>query len=170
MEYKGYVGVVDVDDEANILHGQIVNTRDVITFQGRNVKELRTALRDSVEDYLEFCKERGEEPERPFSGKFMVRVEPSLHRDLTIAAAKEGKSVQTVVREALQQRVFRGECESGGRTVRYTVNPPGDEFESASPSRKLPTVREQTRPALGTSARMSDLQVKRALPAAAKRK
>lgn len=105
LQYKGYVGVVEVDDEANLLHGQIVNTRDVITFQGRTVKELHKALEESVEDYLEFCKSRGEEPEKPFSGKFMVRVDPSLHRELTIAAAIEGKSVQTVVREAIHQRV-----------------------------------------------------------------
>ena len=105
MEYDGYIGVIEVDEEANLLHGQVVNTRDVITFQGRNVKELRTALKDSIDDYLEFCRKRGEEPEKPFSGKFMVRVDPSLHRELTLLAATEGKSVQSVVREALQERV-----------------------------------------------------------------
>jgi predicted HicB family RNase H-like nuclease len=107
MEYDGYIGVIEVDEEANLLHGQVVNTRDVITFQGRNVKELRAALKESIDDYLEFCRKRGEEPEKPFSGKFMVRVDPSLHRELTLVAATEGKSVQSVVREAIQERVVR---------------------------------------------------------------
>ena len=107
MEYDGYIGVIEVDEDANLLHGQVVNTRDVITFQGRNVKELRAALKESIDDYLEFCRKRGEEPEKPFSGKFMVRVDPSLHRELTLVAATEGKSVQSVVREAIQERLVR---------------------------------------------------------------
>jgi predicted HicB family RNase H-like nuclease len=117
LEYKGYVGVVEVDDEANLLHGQIVNTRDVITFQGRTVKELRKALEDSIEDYLEFCEERGEEPEKPFSGKFMVRIDPSLHRDLTLTAAAVERSVQAVVREALESVV-----QSMNVVVRHTAD------------------------------------------------
>ena len=116
LEYKGYVGVVEVDDEANLLHGQIVNTRDVITFQGRTVKELRKALEDSIEDYLEFCKARGDEPEKPFSGKFMVRIDPSLHWDLTLTAAAVEKSVQAVVREALESVV-----QSMNVVVRHTA-------------------------------------------------
>ena len=59
MEYKGYIGKVELDDDAGILHGEVVNTRDVITFQGRTVEEVRQAFRDSVDDYLAFCAERG---------------------------------------------------------------------------------------------------------------
>ena len=69
MEYKGYVGQVQFDDEANIFHGDVINIRDVITFEGRSVEELRQALEDSVEDYLEFCAELGKEPERPSGGR-----------------------------------------------------------------------------------------------------
>lgn len=68
MTYKGYVGRVDYDDDAGIFHGAVVNLRDVITFQGTTVEELRQAFRDSVDDYLEFCAGRGEEAEQRFSG------------------------------------------------------------------------------------------------------
>jgi predicted HicB family RNase H-like nuclease len=68
MKYKGYVGMVTFDDEAGIFHGEVINTRDVITFQGTCVEELRQAFIDSIDDYLAFCAERGEEPEKPFSG------------------------------------------------------------------------------------------------------
>ena len=64
MEYKGYIGKVEFDDEVGIFHGEVINVRDVITFQGESVQEIRQAFQDSVEDYLEFCAERGEEPEK----------------------------------------------------------------------------------------------------------
>jgi len=67
MEYKGYVGKVEFDDEASIFHGEVVNSRDVITFQGKSVAELRNAFRESVDDYLAFCAERGEEPDKSVS-------------------------------------------------------------------------------------------------------
>ncbi len=55
IEYKGYVGRIEFDNDAGIFHGSVINLRDVITFQGESVVELRQALEDSVEDYLEFC-------------------------------------------------------------------------------------------------------------------
>ena len=63
ITYKGYESVVEYDEDAELFHGEVVNTRDVITFQGGSVEELKTALADSVEDYLAFCRERGEEPD-----------------------------------------------------------------------------------------------------------
>ena len=59
MEYKGYLSRVEFDDEANIFHGEVINIRDVVTFQGKSVDELRQAFADSVEDYMAFCAERG---------------------------------------------------------------------------------------------------------------
>ena len=90
MKYKGYIGYVEFDEEADIFHGEVINTRDVITFQGSTVRTLKKAFRDSVNDYLEFCAARGEEPEKPFSGKFNVRLDPELHRE-AYAAAKAAK-------------------------------------------------------------------------------
>src|SRR5690606_19235847 len=87
MEYQGYLGKVEFDDEANLFHGQVVNIRDVVTFQGESVAELRQAFRDSVDDYLAFCKERGEAPDKPFSGQFVARIPPDLHRQASTAAS-----------------------------------------------------------------------------------
>ena len=67
MEYKGYFGKVVFDDEANIFHGEVINLRDVVTFQGKTVEELRKAFHESVDDYLDFCAVREEEPEKPYS-------------------------------------------------------------------------------------------------------
>lgn len=105
MEYKGYIGHVEFDDEAGIFHGEVINLRDVITFQGETVEELRTAFRDSIEDYIEFCAERGEEPERPFSGKFTVRISPELHRKLYVQAKLQNKSLNGWVSELFEDSV-----------------------------------------------------------------
>ncbi len=101
MEYKGYIGNVEFDDEANIFHGEVINLRDVVTFQGSTVIQLRKAFRDSVDDYLEFCAERGESPEKPYSGKFMVRVEPELHKAVVMHAKMEHKSLNAWVHDTL---------------------------------------------------------------------
>jgi predicted HicB family RNase H-like nuclease len=102
MKYKGYLGRVEFDDEANIFHGEVVNTRDVITFQGTSVAELKTAFRESVDDYLALCVSRGEAPDKPFSGQFVTRLSPELHRQVSLAARLSGKSLNAWVSEQLQ--------------------------------------------------------------------
>ena len=105
MEYRGYIGRVEFDDEDGIFYGEVINLRDVVTFQGDSVQELRQAFRDSVEDYLDFCLERGEEPEKPFSGKFTVRVSPELHRRIYVRAKMEDKSLNRWVNEIFEHSV-----------------------------------------------------------------
>lgn len=102
MEYKGYIGVVEYDNEAKILHGEVANIRDVITFQAKSVDEIEQSFRDSVDDYLAFCQEEGEDPDKPFSGKFMVRVSPEEHRMIATAARISGKSLNAWVSERIQ--------------------------------------------------------------------
>jgi predicted HicB family RNase H-like nuclease len=101
MEYEGYLARVEFDDEADIFHGEVVNIRDVVTFQGRTVSQLRKAFRDSVDDYIAFCRERGEPPEKPYSGHFVVRISPELHRAVSIAAARKGRSLNAWVARQL---------------------------------------------------------------------
>ena len=65
MTCKGYEAAVEYDEDAEIFHGEVINLADVITFQGKSVSELKKAFAGSVEDYLAFCKARGEDPEKP---------------------------------------------------------------------------------------------------------
>ena len=105
MEYKGYTARVEFDDEAAIFHGEVVNLRDVITFEGTTVEELRQAFKDSIDDYLDFCAGRDEEPERPFSGKFVVRIDPELHREVYLRAKMENKSMNSWISERIESAV-----------------------------------------------------------------
>ena len=101
LNYKGYVGRAEFDDEARLFHGEVLDLKDVITFQGTSVDELEQAFRDSVDDYLEFCAERGEEPDKPFSGRLMLRLPPALHRQVYVRAQQEGKSLNQWIAEKL---------------------------------------------------------------------
>lgn len=101
MRYKNYEAAIDFDAEMEMFHGVIINTRDVITFYGKSVTELKKEFKNSVEDYLEFCMKRNEEPDKPFSGNLMLRITPSLHQRLYSKARKSGKSLNSLIEESL---------------------------------------------------------------------
>ena len=105
IEYKGYIGYAEFDDETEVFQGEVINTRDVITFQGTSVKELRTEFEKSVDVYLDFCKRHGKEPDKPFSGKLVLRLTPELHRKAFIAAKRDGKSLNAWLVDQLKQAV-----------------------------------------------------------------
>lgn len=101
LTYKGYTGRVEYDDESGLLHGEVLDLRDVVTFQSKSVEEIQQSFRDSIEDYLDFCRDRGEEPDRPFSGRLMLRLPPELHRKVYVRAHHEGKSLNQWISDRL---------------------------------------------------------------------
>lgn len=105
IKYRGYRGVVIFDDEAGLLHGEVVDTRDVITFQGSSVSEVQQAFRDSVDEYLAICSERGREPDRPYSGRIALRLPPRVHRAAAAAARTERKSLNAWLTELVGRAV-----------------------------------------------------------------
>lgn len=104
LVHKGYIGHVEFDYEMEIFHGEVINTRDVITFQGSTVEEIKTAFVDSVEDYLSFCAQRNEQPEKPFSGKLNLRLEPELHREAYVAAKLNDMSLNQWITSAIREQ------------------------------------------------------------------
>ena len=105
MMYKGYIGTATFDEENHIFSGEIINTRTVITFQGESVTELEAEFKASVDDYLEWCKEDGVTPEKPFSGKFNVRFQPELHRQASVAAKLLNISLNTFIANAVSEKL-----------------------------------------------------------------
>lgn len=105
LEYKGYLGQIELDEDGNQWHGRVVNTRDVLSFYGRTPAELRKELAATVEEYLALCRERGIEPDKPFSGKFLLRVPPDLHKRVAEAALRDGKSLNAWVATLLEESV-----------------------------------------------------------------
>ena len=103
MKYKGYIGQVEYDAEAKLFHGEVIGLKDTITFQGTNVAELEREFKKSIDVYLEWCKELNEKPEKTFSGKLHVRMNPDLHAHLTLEAARRGISLNDLINEKLQK-------------------------------------------------------------------
>lgn len=101
MEYKGYAATVEYDEEAKVFHGEVVNTRAVITFQGTSVSALEREFAKSVEVYLAWCQERGKEPEKPYSGHLTLRVPPEIHRAAAVAAARAHKSLNAWIADQI---------------------------------------------------------------------
>ena len=95
--YQGYCGKAEWDPGGDQFHGEVIGVRDVITFQGRTPSQLRQAFIASVDDYLAFCIDRGEPAEKPFSGKFLMRVDPEVHRKLATLAELSGKSLNQYI-------------------------------------------------------------------------
>ena len=105
MTVDGYNAKIEYDPDTDLFRGEILGLTGGADFYGKNPKELRSAFKKSLQVFLEVCKEKGIEPRRSFSGKFNLRISPELHERLAIAAQAEGKSINTLAQEALQQRV-----------------------------------------------------------------
>ena len=103
LTYKGYQGSFEYDAEADIFHGDVLHINDVITFQGRSIDELKAALAESIEVYLEYCARKGKAPQKPFSGTFNVRLSPEIHQRLAMRAAQDGLSLNKWVANALEK-------------------------------------------------------------------
>lgn len=103
MKYKGYHGKVNFDEEAKLFHGEVVGLKDVITFQGTSVDELEQAFKDSIDEYLDFCKELKRAPEKPFSGKLMLRLSPEIHERAAFQAKCTGVSLNAWINQGIEQ-------------------------------------------------------------------
>jgi predicted HicB family RNase H-like nuclease len=105
MKYKGYTGSVEYDPDDRLFHGRVDGITDIIAFEGDTVEALEADFRAGVDDYLDFCKERGVEPQRPCSGKFVLRVPPELHRDAASAARTQRESLNGWITGAIRMRL-----------------------------------------------------------------
>jgi predicted HicB family RNase H-like nuclease len=103
MSHDGYLATVELDESAGILHGRVINVQPVLTFEGTSVRELKQAFADTIVDYVDWCRERGVEPARPYSGTLSLRLNPDLHRRIAEAAAREGESINAFVAEVLER-------------------------------------------------------------------
>jgi predicted HicB family RNase H-like nuclease len=105
MTVDGYQARIEYDPETDQFRGEILGLNGGADFYGRNPKELRAEFRKSLAVFLAVCEEKGIEPRRSYSGKFNLRIPADLHERLAILAQAEGKSINTVAQEALQQRL-----------------------------------------------------------------
>lgn len=105
LTYKGYEAKLEYDSEDDSFFGIVTNIRDTIHFQGRSIEELKTELKNSVEVYLKHCKKIGKDPDKPYSGKFVLRVPAEVHRSLAESARDANESLNALATRLLTASV-----------------------------------------------------------------
>lgn len=105
LNYKGYHGSVECAFDQDVLHGKVLFINDLVTYEATTPSELKAEFEAAVDDYIETCAAIGKPAEKAFSGQFNVRVKPELHQQASVRAAKEKKSLNAVVAEALEQHL-----------------------------------------------------------------
>lgn len=105
ISYKDYIGTVNFSEEDMVFFGKVVGITDSISFEGDTVESLIEDFHEAVDEYLEFCKENGKEPQQQYKGSFNVRIAPELHRKASLDAMARNMSLNSYVEEAIKMRV-----------------------------------------------------------------
>ena len=106
LEYKGYHAKIEFNSEDMVLRGKIEGINDYIDFESASIETIEHEFHSAVDDYLEFCKEVGKEPEKEYKGSFNIRITPALHKQLALIAFKNGDTLNGSVEKAIQQYVL----------------------------------------------------------------
>ena len=105
MTYRGYAARIEYSDEDHCLVSHIAGIKDGVGFHGESVTELRTAFEEAVDDYLQSCEKLNRGPQKPYSGKLMLRVPPEVHAAVAVAAQVSGRSINQWATEAFTRAV-----------------------------------------------------------------
>lgn len=105
LKYKEFIGTVHYSADDEVFFGRIEGINDLVTFEGSTVVEIKQSFEEAVEDYIEICNNVGKEIFKTFKGSFNVRINPELHSKAFEQAVLEGKSLNELVKEAIEQRV-----------------------------------------------------------------
>jgi predicted HicB family RNase H-like nuclease len=112
MSYKGYTARVQYDERDDVFVGRILGIRSIISFHGATVTELRSQFQRAIKEYLADCRKEGIDPEKPMSGKLLLRIPPEVHGRALVAAQAAGKSLNQWASEVLQHAIQGGsDCE-----------------------------------------------------------
>jgi predicted HicB family RNase H-like nuclease len=103
LNYQGYYAEFGYDESADAFHGRVLGLNDVIDFYGRTVDELKAEFRASIDEYVAWCREEGEEPEKAWSGKLTLRPSDEQRRRYFVAAKAQKKSVSAWMLEMLDR-------------------------------------------------------------------
>ena len=103
MTYKGYSARVEFDAEDRLFVGHLAGVRDIVGFHGASVAALEAAFHAAVDDYLAACKKLGQEPNKPFSGRVMLRLPPEVHARASARATVEGVSFNQWAAKVLER-------------------------------------------------------------------
>lgn len=103
LHYKGYTGSVEYDEEENFFFGHVLGlNRDGISYEGNSADSLKKDFEEGIDDYLMHCLENGKQPEKPYSGKTVIRIGSQLHEKAALKAKEQGISLNEFINRAVQ--------------------------------------------------------------------
>ena len=108
LEYKGYTGTIEYSKEDKLLYGKVIGIRGLISYEGTTGLQLEKDFKESINEYLNDCKEMGTEPDKPFKGSFNVRIPANLHREAALKALELNTSLNGVVTESIRGWIQQG--------------------------------------------------------------
>ena len=103
MKYKGYIARIEYDEEDRIFVGHLAGIKDIVGFHGTTVDDLERAFHESVDSYIAISEETGRSPQKPYSGKLMIRIPPEVHAAVATAAQVHGKSINQWASDTLKK-------------------------------------------------------------------
>ena len=106
LEYKGYYTIIEYSAVDKVLHGKLEGINDLVMFDSESAETIESEFHAAVDEYLDYCRSIGEEPDKPYKGSFNVRVDPRIHRLLASEALQKGMSLNQVVEIALKEHVY----------------------------------------------------------------
>jgi len=102
LKYKGYSGTVEYSEEDNCLMGKVMGlNKNLISFEGKTVEELKADFEAGIELYLDNCKERGIKPQKAYSGSLNIRIPSEVHSQLALKAQITGRSINAIIKDLL---------------------------------------------------------------------
>lgn len=113
LEYKGYFAKIKYDHTDKILYGKIEGIKDFVNFESESALEIEKEFRQAVDDYIEYCKQKGDIPDRAYKGKFNVRISSELHKKAAMKALEEDKSLNQLVEDAIRDYVGKDKIQAG---------------------------------------------------------
>ena len=105
LKYKGYIGSVAYSEPDKVFFGKLEGIDALVNYEGESVAELTASFHEAVDDYLAFCQDLGQKPEKSYTGTFNVRISPATHRDIANRASEAGISINAFVKKALDEAV-----------------------------------------------------------------
>jgi predicted HicB family RNase H-like nuclease len=103
MMHRGYAAKIEYSDEDGCFVGGIAGINDVIGFHAESVKELKAAFEEAVDDYIATCEKIGRAPQKPYSGKLMLRLPPEVHARAAMMAEAHGMSLNQWAADVLSK-------------------------------------------------------------------
>jgi predicted HicB family RNase H-like nuclease len=105
MEINGYRALIQYDPEIDMFRGEFIDLNGGPDFYATDIQGLRKEGETSLKVFLEMCQEDGVEPRKAYSGKFNLRISPSLHAEIAAKATAAGKSLNQWIADMLDQSV-----------------------------------------------------------------